>query len=61
VMMSFDDMADVSGGGQLLPSARVLKALVSVYDFVAAVLPPAGRRLVMRCARAASVQRSASV
>jgi hypothetical protein len=29
----------------------VLKALVSVYELVAATLPPAGRRLVMRCVR----------
>lgn len=51
VMISFDDDADAS---QQLPAARVLKALVSVYELVAATLPPAGRRLVMRCARRAS-------
>ena len=46
VMISFDDDADAS---QQLPASRVLKALVSVYELVAATLPPAGRRLVMRC------------
>ena len=45
VMISFDDDADAQ---QQLPAGRVLKALVGVYELVAATLPPAGRRLIMR-------------
>ena len=47
VMMTFDDFAD---DGQQLSKERLLKALVAVFDLIAAVLPPAGRRLVTRCA-----------
>ena len=46
VMMTFDDESDAS---QQLPRERLLKALTAVYDLIAAVLPPAGRRLVTRC------------
>jgi len=56
VMISFDDDADAQ---QQLPAGRVLKALVGVYELVAATLPPAGRRLVMRCACACGMRRSA--
>ena len=48
VMLTFDDEADAQ---QQLPKERLLKALVAVYELIAAVLPPAGRRLVTRCAR----------
>ncbi len=48
VMMTFDDESDAS---QHLPQERLLKALVSVYELIAAVLPPAGRRLITRCGR----------
>ena len=47
VMMTFDDESDTS---QQLPRDRLLKSLVAVYDLIAAVLPPAGRRLITRCA-----------
>jgi len=45
VMMSFDDEADTS---QRLPRERSLTALRCTYDLLAAVLPPAGRRLITR-------------
>ena len=46
VTESFDDAADPVS--QQLPREKLLKALTSVYDSTATVLPPAGRRLVTR-------------
>jgi hypothetical protein len=47
-MMTYDDESDKSS--ERLPRERLLKALTGVYDLIAAVLPPAGRRLITRCA-----------
>ncbi len=47
--MTYDDESDKSS--ERLPRERLLKALTGVYDLIAAVLPPAGRRLITRCAR----------
>jgi len=48
IMISYDNEAVLVDAQQRLPLERCLKALVGVYELLAAVLPPAGRRIVTR-------------